>query len=168
MKRIVFALLAVVISTGFAFGQTATGLRFVGVDGTERQIAPADVAKLKRVTVKASAHGTRGTFEGYSLGEVLGVMGVEFGEKLRGPSLASYLLVEAADGYQVIFALPELDPGFTDKVVIIADRRDGKVLAADEGPFRLVVPDEKRPARWARQVTTLRIVNAAFGKPTKH
>jgi hypothetical protein len=27
-----------------------------------------------------------------------------------------------------------------------------------EGPYRIVIPDEKRMARWARQVTTLKIV----------
>ena len=52
-----------------------------------------------------------------------------------------YLLVEAADDYRVVFALPELDPAFTERVILLADRRDGQPLAAAEGPLRLVVPD---------------------------
>ena len=66
--------------------------------------------------------------------------------------MALYLLVEAADGYRVIFALPELDPAFTERVVLLADHRDGQPLSTAEGPLRLVVPDEKRHARWVRQV----------------
>jgi hypothetical protein len=70
------------------------------------------------------------------------------------------LLVEAADGYRVLFALPEIDPAFTDKRVVLAFLKDGKPLDAKEGPYRIVVPDEKRMARWVRQVTTLKIVAA--------
>jgi hypothetical protein len=66
--------------------------------------------------------------------------------------------VEAADGYRVLFALPELDPAFTDRVIILADRADGDPLDNKEGPFRVVIPGEKRMARSARQVTTLKVV----------
>jgi len=72
--------------------------------------------------------------------------------------LASCLLVEAADGYRVVIALPELDTGFTDKQMVLAFVRDGKPLGEKEGPYRIVIPDEKRMARWVRQVTTLKIV----------
>jgi len=68
------------------------------------------------------------------------------------------LLVEAADGYRVVIALPELDTGFTDKQMVLAFVRDGKPLGEKEGPYRIVIPDEKRMARWVRQVTTLKIV----------
>jgi hypothetical protein len=33
-------------------------------------------------------------------------------------------------------------------------------LDEKEGPYRIVIPDEKRMARWVRQVTALKIVNA--------
>jgi len=48
----------------------------------------------------------------------------------------------------VVIALPELDPAFTDKQIVLALARDGKPLDAKEGPYRLVIPDEKRMARW--------------------
>ena len=68
-----------------------------------------------------------------------------------GP-LAIYLLVEAADGYRVVFAPPELDLTFSDRMVLLAERRDGKPMSEKEGRLRIVVPDEKRHARWVRQV----------------
>jgi hypothetical protein len=78
---------------------------------------------------------------------------------MRGKRLASYLLVEAADGYRVVIALPELDPAFTGKQIVLAFLKDGRPLDDKEGPYRIVIPDEKRMARWVRQVTRLKIVD---------
>jgi hypothetical protein len=85
---------------------------------------------------------------------------VKFGEQLRGKDLALFLFVQAADGYHAVFALPELDHAFTDRVIILADRRDGKPLAEKEGPLCIVVPYEKRQARWVRQVVGFTIRRA--------
>jgi hypothetical protein len=87
-----------------------------------------------------------------ALVDLLRLAGAPLGQELRGQHLAIYLLIEAANGYRVVFALPELDPTFTDREVLLADRRDGQPLAAAEGPLRLVVPGEKHHARWVRQV----------------
>ncbi len=72
--------------------------------------------------------------------------------------MTEVLLVEATDGYKVVFALTEVDPAFASREIILADKRDGKPLDTKEGPFRVVVPGEKRPVRWVRQVTTFKIV----------
>ena len=112
-----------------------------------------DLAALPRREVRArDRDGTEVIFAGVALVELLRLAGVPLGEKLRGSNIALYLLVDAADGYRVVFALPELDPAFTERVVLLADHRDGQPLAAAEGPLRLVVPAEKRQARWVRQV----------------
>ena len=125
------------------------------------KLSAADFAKLSRRTVRAKDHsGKESTYEGTPLIEVLQLAGVTLGESLRGKNLALYLVVEAADGYRAVFALPELDPAFTDRVILIADRKDGNPLAAAEGPLRIVIPDEKRQARWVRQVTSLIIRRA--------
>ena len=140
--------------------QTKPLLTLTTEDGKTTNFTSADLAKIKLVTVKATEHGTAATFEGVPLVAVLKAGGVVFGEPLRGKRLASYLLVMSSDGYRIVFALPELDPGFTDKLIILADARDGKPLDAKAGPLQIVVPDEKRPARWARMVTSLKIVAA--------
>jgi hypothetical protein len=51
------------------------------------------------------------------------------------------------------------DP-FERKAVYVVTKRDGKALSEKDGPFQLVVPGEKRAARWVRQVTALRIRQA--------
>jgi DMSO/TMAO reductase YedYZ molybdopterin-dependent catalytic subunit len=125
------------------------------------KLGAEDLAKLPRQSVTArDPDGKAVTFEGVALVEVLRLAGVEFGDKLRGKNLALFLVVDATDGYRVVFALPELDPAFRDEVIILADRRDGKELSEAEGPWRIVVANEKRHARWVRQVVALTIRRA--------
>lgn len=121
----------------------------------------AALAKLPRSSVRASAHGVDGEWEGVPLIEVLRAAGAPVGDALRGPNLQLYVRVSAADGYRVVYALAELDPAFRDDGVLLADRRDGRPLAADEGPFRLIAPREARPGRWVRQVTAIDVLRAA-------
>lgn len=118
------------------------------------------LAKYARVAVEASDHGKPGRWEGVRLIELLREAGVPTGDALRGQALALYVRVDAADGYRAVYSLAELDPGFRDGEVILADRRDGKPLDAREGPFRLIAPAEKRPARWVRQVTAIDVLHA--------
>jgi hypothetical protein len=65
----------------------------------------------------------------------LELAGTPLGKELRGPKMNLYVTVKAADGYQAVFVLPEFDQGFTNRVIILADRRDGQPLSSREGPF---------------------------------
>ncbi len=127
--------------------------------GKQTVLAKSDIELLPHVKVTTHGADTSATFEGVTLKAVLEKAGVEFGQSVRGKRLASCLLVEAADGYRAVIALPEIDPEFTDKQVVLAYLQDGKPLDAKAGPYRIVIPDEKRMARWVRQVTTLKIVD---------
>ncbi|MCG3161873.1 MAG: hypothetical protein JMDDDDMK_03088 [Acidobacteria bacterium] len=121
----------------------------------------ADLSKLPRRKVRAKDHGgVESEFEGVALAEILKLAGAPAEEQLRGDKLTLFLLVEAADNYRAVFALPELDALYTDKLVLLADRRDGKPLSEKEGPLRIIVPDEKRHARWVRQVVALTVKRA--------
>jgi hypothetical protein len=59
--------------------------------------------------------------------------------------------------YQVVITLPELDPAFSSRQIVLAFLKNGKPLD-DQGPYCIVIPEEKRMARWVRQVTKLKIV----------
>jgi len=132
------------------------------------QLNGAEIAKLPRHIASAIDHGgAEATFAGTSLVEILRLAGVKLGEKLRGHEMTTYVLVTAADNYQAVFAVAELDPGFTDRVIFLADQRDGKPLSSTEGPLRIIVPGEKRHARWVRQVTTLTVLHAGAKSVTE-
>jgi hypothetical protein len=149
-------LFALTLHAALASGQQLT----VQAAGEKQTVLTrADIEALPRVRVTTAVSGVATTFEGVSLRAVLEKAVVGYGEALKGKRMASCLLVEAADGYRVVFALPELDPAFTDRQVILAFVKDGKPLDDKEGPYRIVIADEKRMARWIRQVTRLKIVD---------
>ncbi|MGO9647218.1 MAG: molybdopterin-dependent oxidoreductase [Terriglobales bacterium] len=157
LPAVLFVLvLALTLQTTLALSQQLT---VQTESGKQTVLARADIEALPRVKVTTGASGVSATFEGVPLKAVLERGGVGFGETMKGKRMASCLLVEAADGYRVVIALPEIDPGFTDKQIILAFLKDGKPLDDKEGPYRIVVPDEKRMARWVRQVTALKIVD---------
>ncbi len=139
----------------------ANSLTVVNQSGKTTALSAEKFAKLPRQTVKVKDHsGTAVSYEGVSLAEILRLAGVTFGKDLKGPLLANCLLAEAVDGYRVVFALPEIDPAMTDNIILLADRKDGQPLDAKQGPYKVIVPHEKRPSRWVRQVIKLSIVHA--------
>ena len=155
---VLMVLIAHLVLGAQSSGQSRIELTVGGEVEKPLKLSVADIAKLPRTTVRAKDHsGAESTFEGVALFEVLKLAGVTLGEKLRGKAVSNYLIVDAADGYRAVFAIPELDPAFTDHVILLADRRDGKPLSDNEGPLRLVVAQEKRQVRWVRQVTRLTI-----------
>jgi hypothetical protein len=127
--------------------------------GKQVVLSRTDLEALPHIKVTASEHSSPVNFEGITVKSALERAGIVFGESMKGKRLSNCLLVEAADGYRVVIALPELDPAFTDKQILLVFLRDGKPLGEKEGPYRIVIPDEKRMARWVRQVTNLRIVD---------
>jgi DMSO/TMAO reductase YedYZ molybdopterin-dependent catalytic subunit len=123
------------------------------------QLHMADLEKMPHVRIDVKDHdGSAATYEGVLLAELLKSAGAAMGEKMRGGNMASYVLAEAKDGYRVIFALAELDPGFTDTQVIVAFARNGKPLAEGQGPLRIIAPQDKRPARWIRMLEKIEVV----------
>jgi len=132
-----------------------------GVAAAPVSLSAADLGKLSHRGIKAKDPGGEEIeFEVVSLGDVLKRAGMDFESDKHGRGLTRYLLVEAADKYRVVFSLPEIDPDYTDRTVCLAIKREGKPIPADEGPFRLIVPADKRHARWVRQVRTLSIIDS--------
>src|SRR5262249_48534076 len=128
-------------------------LQLENEEGTTTTLSPEMLAKLPRQQVKARDHGgALVSYEGVALADVLRSAKVTVGKALKGPLLANSLVVEGADGYRVAFSLPEVDPDLTDNMVLLADRKEGKALDDKEGPYRLIVPHDKRPMRWVGQV----------------
>jgi DMSO/TMAO reductase YedYZ molybdopterin-dependent catalytic subunit len=127
------------------------------MDGSRQRIALSDLPVRR---VPAQEHAQRRVFEGVLLRDVLTKAGVPLGEALRGPALRRYVVAIGQDGYRVVVALPELDEGFTNQSVLIAHGHDGHPLIPDQGPLRLVVPGDRRPARWVRQLIRIEVHEA--------
>jgi DMSO/TMAO reductase YedYZ molybdopterin-dependent catalytic subunit len=131
-------------------------------DGKALSLTRADLELLPHQTVKATDHGGQeAEWTGVPLYQVLQHAGVAFGDSLRGPALAQYVLVTAADGYRAVFSLPELDPRCTDDPVLLCETMNGAPLPTSTGPLRLVLPKEKRHFRWVRQVVSVELKKTA-------
>jgi DMSO/TMAO reductase YedYZ molybdopterin-dependent catalytic subunit len=125
-----------------------------------RTFQEQDWKALKHISVTATnAHEKKtATYSGVPLRDLLSEAGVPAGENLRGKALATCVVIIANDGYQVTFSIAELDESIGNLQVLVADSEDGKPLAQTSGPLRLVVPADKRPARWVRMVKAIRVM----------
>lgn len=87
-----------------------------------------------------------------------GDAGVPLGRALSGIALATYVLVTAADGYQVVFSLGEADPALANSRLLIAGAANGSALPDTRGPLRLVAPHDARPMRSVRMLRRVDVV----------
>jgi DMSO/TMAO reductase YedYZ molybdopterin-dependent catalytic subunit len=135
-------------------------LRIGGAVSAPLVLTVADLKKMPRKTLSVvNPHDKKKeTYEGVLLEELLHRAGVPQGEQLRGRAMATYAIAEAEDGYRVVFSLAELDSGILESEIIVADTMDGAPLIEKQGPFRLVAPHEKRPARWVRMLKSITVV----------
>lgn len=97
-------------------------------------------------------------YSGVPVRDLLSKVGIQFGEKLRGPGLRLAVMVRSKDGYSTLFALAEFDDAFSSRTILLADGEDGKPLEQHFGPLRLIAPGDKRSGRWARMVTSIEVV----------
>lgn len=160
-KLLLCAALVCALAT-HTYAQTAATLTVSGEVATPLELKAADLAAMKQISHKVKDRdGKEHEFKGVALIEILEKAGVTTGAKLRGENLAKYALITAADGYEVLYALAEIDPEFTDQVILLAIEKDGQPLPSGEGPFRIIKPNDKKPARWIREVRSIKI---AFAK----
>jgi Oxidoreductase molybdopterin binding domain len=92
-------------------------------------------------------------YSGTPLVEVLKAGGLQLdsGTAHIREMVAITVLIEAADGYRAAFASAELGPELTDRIILLADTKDGQPLPPGEGPLRVIVPGEKdRRAGYAK------------------
>jgi hypothetical protein len=116
----------------------------------------ADIARLRHVEVSASKDRV---YRGVPLADFLRLAGVIWEGKCS-PLLTCYVLVEAADGYRILFSIPEIDPGQCHKMVILADQCNGNPLPKAEGPYETIEQDAKQRGRWVHHATKVTLVQA--------
>jgi hypothetical protein len=99
------------------------------------------------------------TYSGVPLATLLAKLNAPLGRELHGEAMTSYLVAAGSDGYSVVLSLAEVDPSFHQGQVLVVDTRDGQALG-NYGPFQLIVSDDKRPARWVHNLTSITLERA--------
>jgi hypothetical protein len=113
------------------------------------------------VTVHNPHSNADETYSGVRVADLLKKVGAPLGPDLRGAALANYIVATGSDGYKAVLALGEIDPGFHPGEVIVADAMNGQPLDAHSGPLKLVVTEDKRPARWVRNLISIELKSAS-------
>jgi hypothetical protein len=134
----------------------AADLTLKGLDGRTRTLSEAQLKALPHRAASMDDHGTAVPYDGVSIDEILPMLGWGRDEPLRGAAFAKVLIFTASDGYVVALTLAQTDQEFGAGPVVIADGKGGEPLEG-EGPFRLIVEGDKRPARSARNLTGIEL-----------
>ena len=160
MRNLAYALVALALASPVA-GQAAApaSLQLVSESGVITEITIDSLRRLPQVELRGRIHDSPElVFKGPSLDAVLALAGAPQGHDLRGPALRFVVLAEARDGYAVVYSLAELSPDLGARRGIVAVEQNGQPLNDKDGPLRIVLEGEQRPARWIRQLERLRIV----------
>ena len=135
----------------------AAGALTIRVGERSVVLSRAELATLPRHNIDAGDGTGADPVTGVSLWDVL--------ERAKAvPAAASgrqravmYIRLVGADGQNALIALVEVDPSFSKRLVVLADQRAGRPLDDVEGPWRAIVPDDLRHARWIRGLVTIAV-----------
>jgi hypothetical protein len=130
-------------------------------DHTIATLSLAEFRALPHVTVTVQNSHTdiSETYSGVLLATLLEKINAPMGKQLHGEAMTSYLIASGSDGYSIALSLAEVDPNFHPGQVLVADTRNGQPLGKN-GPFQLIVSDDKRPARWVRNLVSVTMQRA--------
>lgn len=154
MIRALLLAAAVALAPVAAFAQSLT---VTNADGKVTTFTAQTLKDLPREQVPLAG---KMVYEGPDFAAVLREAGVAQGPRLHGKPLVAYVVVKGKDGYRAVFSIAELDPAFTGRKIILADRRKDAALEANEGPWRLVLEADLKPERSVRQVESVTVVGA--------
>ncbi|MDX6457441.1 MAG: hypothetical protein QOE55_1138 [Acidobacteriaceae bacterium] len=137
----------------------STHLTIKTYEGKTLTLSPEELAALPHKSVSVfNAHSKANeTYSGVPLADLLSKVGVPLGESVRGKLFLTGVVASGMDGYGVLYSLAEVDPSIHTGDVIVADTVDGKKLDKD-GVFKMVSSEERRPARWVRNLASISVV----------
>ena len=137
----------------------STHLTIKTYEGKTLTLSPEELAALPHKSVSVfNAHSKANeTYSGVPLADLLSKVGVPLGESVRGKVFLTGVVASGVDGYGVLYSLAEVDPSIHTGDVIVADTLDGKKLDKD-GAFKMVSSEERRPARWVRNLASISVV----------
>ena len=129
------------------------------VAGVSHQLSAAALAALPQshLTVHNSHTNHDENYAGVSLYDLLASSGLSLTKQNQQTYLHSYIRAQGTDFYFVLYSAAEVQPDLNTSTVLIATHLDGHALGAD-GAFKLVASNDKRPARWVRNLLSLTLI----------
>ena len=137
----------------------STQLSVRALDGKSMTFKPEDITAMPHKSMSVYNHHSQAneTYSGVPLADLLAKVGVPLGDKVTGKLFMMGVVAEGTDHYRVLYSLAEIDPSIHTGDVIVADSVNGQKLGND-GAFKIVSTEEKRPARWVRNLDEVSVV----------
>ena len=117
-----------------------------GPHGRVETVSAADIRAMHRASITVP-YGDKATFSGAVIGDLLAEVGAPSDLRLHGPPVNQIVIVTGQDGFTTVLSLAETEKSFRTEPIILADQENGKPLDAKQGPYRLVIGGELKPAR---------------------
>ena len=158
-------LLALMILAAAPDAGSPVVLKLEGGPAKSGALTVKDLQELGAVTVDRTDKTGSHKVTGVRLDRLLARFGYDEGPK--GPKadpkqkhrgLRSVLVATAADGYQAVFSVAEVQEELGPTTALVVWELDGKPLPPAEGPLRIVVSTDKRQTRSLSQLVSLRLV----------
>jgi len=161
-------LVGIAFGAAFAGAAHAQSIIVKGPRGDTATVTEKDLRGMTRASVTIP-YGAKATYSGALVSDILATIGAPSDKRLHGAPVNQILIVTGSDGFTTVLALAEVEKSFKTQPVILADEENGKALPAKEGPFRLIIGGELKPARSVFDVTAieLRPVNTGSPMPAK-
>ena len=138
----------------------STALAVTLLDGTTTSYSPEQFKALPHVSVKVhNGHSDQDeTYSGVPVDALVNpvvVNGASHNPQHVSPNV-QVIVAGATDNFRVVITLCDANPQCRSGQAVVADTLDGKPLSAD-GAFKLVLTEDKKPARWARNLSSLTV-----------
>ena len=133
----------------------------VTADGKSITLSMADVQAMPQKTVAVHNEHTKTdeTYAGVALSDLLAKSGFTVSPATHRKMLRSYIVAEGMDKYWVLYSTTEVEGSEHSGDVIVAISVGGKPLG-DDGQFKLISSEDKKPQRWVRNLTAITLKSA--------
>jgi hypothetical protein len=141
-----FASICGLVALSLAGAAQAQSIVVKGPQGRVETVSAADIKAMHRASITVP-YGDKATFTGAVIGDLLAEVGAPSDVRLHGPPVNQIVIVTGQDGFTTVLSLAETEKSFRTEPIILADQKNGKPLDAKQGPYRLVIGGELKPAR---------------------
>jgi hypothetical protein len=155
----VFLLALSLQSLHVAAQNDSLSLRIIHSPACDTVLTMGRLQQLPSHTVEIKGHdGQPANYTGALLMDVLGAGCPSVPATEKRERIGMAVRVDSWDGYHAITALMEADTSFRDHPVLLTWSRNGIALDGHDGPFQLIIPDDRRHARDVRRVKQVSVV----------
>ena len=135
----------------------STSLTLPGLGSTMRPLSPNDFKALPHTTVQVhNTHNSKDeSYSGVAVRDLLALVPPPAATKNVSTNM-QVVVAGATDSFHVVLTLCDTNPDCRSGQAIVADMQDGAPIAAD-GAFKLILTEDKKPARWARNLQSLTV-----------